>query len=70
DEHRADLSARAIRLESNLELPDLGDHFESRLVLLSRRLADCCDFMRLRSDGPGRFRLLIEREITLLEVPK
>ncbi|HLF77437.1 MAG TPA: GAF domain-containing protein, partial [Dehalococcoidia bacterium] len=47
DEHRADLSARAIRLESNLELPDLGDHFESRLVLLSRRLADCCDFMRL-----------------------
>jgi adenylate cyclase len=49
-------------------LPDLSDNLEARLVLLQRRLAENSPQLRIEKTGRGRFRLQVERPVTLTEI--
>jgi len=66
---RTEFSNRELRLESTIRLPDLGDNLEARLVLLERRLAERCAFLRIEKTGRGRFRLVVARPVKLVETP-
>jgi adenylate cyclase len=69
DTHRVDFSNKEIRLDQTMELPDINDNLEARLILLRRRLEDKCAFMHIVKTGRGRFRLNIDRPFHLQELP-
>ncbi len=66
---RVDFSNRELRLAPDIRLPDLAENLEARLILLQRRLADRCDFIRIEKTGRGRFRLVVQRPLALEEMP-
>ncbi|NYZ12846.1 GAF domain-containing protein [Azospirillum sp. RWY-5-1] len=69
EQGRTDFTNRELRLAADIRLPDAAENLEARLILLQRRLAERCRFLRIEKTGRGRFRLAVDRPLSLEAMP-
>lgn len=65
---RTEFSNRELRLDPTLGLPDVTDNLDARLWLLQRRLVEHSAPIQTQKTGRGRFRLLVQRPLELVDL--